>query len=382
MKIACCWIFGNFGIVVNPLSTRTVSRYNVRSKHCTNLSLTTNQSRRWFLGNTAALSASVFTPIPSNAVDTTNTQVSVSAASATTTTTTATTTTTSTSTSTTTNPLLESLSGFVAGAALTMTKTIVKYPLDTATVRLQLPNSPYSLGRPAELFGNSFQGMTSPLVSNIPAGALFFAVKDATKQSLRQSELPKWASTMIAVGVALGPYWGVRNPSEVIKTRQQAGVLSEQTNAIEAAKQLFAQDGIAAFYKGYWENLVYAYPADVIKFVCYEALSGGRKSVPPVEGALYGAASTAVAQCLTTPLDVLRNRVMINQNIQESGSYLDALVDLAKNEGLGGLFAGVTPRVGKAILSGAIQFATYEETKKEVLSLFASGIAVQQLNTK
>jgi solute carrier family 25 S-adenosylmethionine transporter 26 len=33
---------------------------------------------------------------------------------------------------------------------------------------------------------------------------------------------------------------------------------------------------------------------------------------------------------------------------------------------LEGLFAGATPRVGKALFAGAIQFATYEETKQSI----------------
>jgi solute carrier family 25 S-adenosylmethionine transporter 26 len=47
-------------------------------------------------------------------------------------------------------------------------------------------------------------------------------------------------------------------------------------------------------------------------------------------------------------------------------NYSGALGRLAREEGLKGLFAGATPRVGKAILSGAIQFATYEETKQSI----------------
>ena len=49
-----------------------------------------------------------------------------------------------------------------------------------------------------------------------------------------------------------------------------------------------------------------------------------------------------------------------------NGSYLDTLIALGREEGLGGLFAGSSPRVAKALLSGAIQFATYEETKQSI----------------
>lgn len=123
--------------------------------------------------------------------------------------------------------LQESISGFVAGGALAAAKTLVKYPLDTATVRLQVPDSGYSVSELSRLFSGSYNGVTFSLLSNIPAGAVFFAVKDATKSSLKNSALngaPAWVTTTLAVSAALIPYWVIRNPSEVIKVRQQAGV--------------------------------------------------------------------------------------------------------------------------------------------------------------
>lgn len=300
--------------------------------------------------------------------------------------------------------LEESISGFIAGAALSATKTIVKYPLDTATVRLQMPASQYSVFEPLELLNGSFQGIAFPLVSNIPAGAIFFAVKDATKEFLKESTtgggagLPKWASTSLAVLAATFPYMAIRNPSEVVKVRRQAGIegYGEGVSAMEAFQKVrqgsssnSTEDGSSGsgitgdFYVGYLENVCYTYPADVLKFVAYESLSGGRKNLPPAEGAVYGAAATAIAQFITTPLDVVRNRAMAKERaavkvgsengselVEDPPSYFESLSKIANEEGLKGLFAGVTPRVGKAILSGAIQFATYEETKQAIAKSF------------
>jgi hypothetical protein len=200
--------------------------------------------------------------------------------------------------------LQESVSGFTAGAALGAVKTLVKFPLDTATVRLQMPNSDYSVGDLGRLFNGSYNGLTLSLLSNIPAGAIFFAFKDAAKASLRDSalsEAPKWLTTSIAVGVAQVPYWLVRNPGEVIKVRQQAGIegYGDGVSATEAFQKTFQNNndttwgGIQEFYTGYWENIVYAYPADVIKFVGYEALTNGRRNLSPLEGAGAGALATA-----------------------------------------------------------------------------------------
>jgi solute carrier family 25 (mitochondrial S-adenosylmethionine transporter), member 26 len=309
----------------------------------------------------------------------------------------------------------ESISGFVAGAALTLTKTIVKYPMDTATVRLQMPQTNYTMQKPLALFEDAYVGIAAPLVANVPAGAVFFAVKDAV-----QASLPSIASsrsdtsfltalcgsrvvrTCVAVAVAQLPYWIVRNPSEVFKTRQQAGLYQPQeeedlpvlpswrrlwastTNRSES-NTTTAANGLAGWYTGYWENVLYAYPADVLKFVCYEQLSSlfelDPKELHPAESALYGAIATASAQWITTPLDVVRNRVMAqsgsNATMEEHStfwnSYANLLWRLARDEGTDGLFAGVTPRVMKAFLSGAIQFATYEETKQAIATMFSNG---------
>ena len=202
--------------------------------------------------------------------------------------------------------LQESISGFIAGGALTATKTIVKYPLDTATVRLQVPGYGYSISELGRLFSGCYNGVTASLLSNIPAGAVFFAVKDAAKASLKNSALnsaPAWATTTLAVGAALIPYWIIRSPSEVIKVRQQVGVVGygdgvsvwdalQVTLNATAAAGGSTLEGVGVFYTGYWENILYSLPADVIKFVAYESLTGGKKNLMPIEGARAGAFAT------------------------------------------------------------------------------------------
>lgn len=54
----------------------------------------------------------------------------------------------------------------------------------------------------------------------------------------------------------------------------------------------------------------------------------------------------------------------------EKKNLFQNLNEIAFNEGLSGLFAGASPRIGKSLLSGAIQFATYEETKTKIAQIF------------
>lgn len=274
----------------------------------------------------------------------------------------------SATTTTSTTTWQESVSGSFAGASLVFLKTLVKYPLDTASVRLQMPNSNFSIRKPLELFDDAFAGIWNPLLWNIPGGAVFFAVKDGTKSFLKATGMPKWAATCIAVFVANFPYWVIRNPSEVVKTKQQAKDYEDDINAWEAFRTELKENGLSGFYVGYWENIIYAYPADILKFLIYDQLTSAFTTITPLEGAIAGALATATAQFLTTPLDVVRNRVMTaNTGSYNNKNMIEMLISINESEGRQGLLAGASPRVTKAFLSGAIQFATYEETKQQVL---------------
>ncbi|GKY95529.1 hypothetical protein MPSEU_000514500 [Mayamaea pseudoterrestris] len=287
----------------------------------------------------------------------------------------------------------ESVSGAIAGSVLTVVKSIVKYPLDTATVRLQMPNSQYSLQRPVELLKGSYRGVLIPLLANIPAGATFFGAKDVCKAILKHEKpfMSKWVATCLAVGVAQLPYWIVRNPSEVVKTRQQSGAtgFGQCVSVAQAYQSVYNEtNSYDGFFVGYWENVIYAYPADVVKFGLYEAMTGGGREMSAAEGAIAGAFSTAIAQFLCTPLDVVRTRVMVrsessaintlgsvDEGKQSSATYIQTLYKLGRDEGWEGLFAGAAPRVVKALISGAVQFATYEETKQAIESFFRQQIS-------
>ena len=101
------------------------------------------------------------------------------------------------------------------------------------------------------------------------------------------------------------------------------------------------------------------------------------------------------AQAATTPLDVARNRIMNSAQAAKTASgsiglartgiaesdaakdiargrdyagetSLSAMVRIYREEGAGSLMLGLTPRLLRAVLSGALQFSTYEFTKGKV----------------
>ena len=195
-------------------------------------------------------------------------------------------------------------------------------------------------------------------------------VKDAVKRSAASSDLGKTPITLLSVGAANIAYWGVKNPSEILKVRRQAGVTND---TLGAAADLWRNEGLSGFYNSYGSNYAYSTPVDAIKFLLYEQLKGQFKerrqggSLTPVEAAIGGAIAASTAQAIATPLDVARVRIMTS----DATGVVDTMRDIADNEGGGALYAGIAPKVVRAIASGAIQFSTYEATKEWSLNFLA-----------
>ena len=245
------------------------------------------------------------------------------------------------------------------------------------------------------------------LVSPPLALTLTKQVKDAVKRSAASSDLGKTPITLLSVGAANVAYWGVKNPSEILKVRylvitprrrstsdrvcrcsplptayclppttyysqvrRQAGVTND---TLGAAADLWRDEGLGGFYNSYGSNYAYSTPVDAIKFLLYEQLKGQFKarrqggSLTPVEAAIGGAIAASTAQAIATPLDVARVRIMTS----DATGVVDTIRDIADNEGGGALYAGIAPKVVRALASGAIQFSTYEATKEWSLSFLA-----------
>ena len=88
----------------------------------------------------------------------------------------------------------------------------------------------------------------------------------------------------------------------------------------------------------------------------------------PVAGSLAG----GVAAGVTTPLDVVKTRLMTQVGTAGAGSaarytgWADCMRRVAAEEGLRGLFAGLAPRVAWISIGGAIFFGTFEELRRKL----------------
>ena len=144
------------------------------------------------------------------------------------------------------------------------------------------------------------------------------------------------------------------------------------TTSAAAATALWREIGPGGFYRGYASNVAYAFPVDSSKFVLYSAIkdawrqSKGGAKLSPLEAAVGGALATMAAQGVSTPLDVARTRIMTLPADQPAPGVLATLKAVADEDGLRGLYAGLAPKVARALVSGALQFSVLEGVKDAV----------------
>jgi solute carrier family 25 S-adenosylmethionine transporter 26 len=117
----------------------------------------------------------------------------------------------------------------------------------------------------------------------------------------------------------------------VVKSRTQTSAYGEGRSSLHSALMTARNEGIRGFYRGFGITIARELPFTSIQFPLYEYLksllsrdflSGRRPS--PGEAAVCGSIAGGVAALTTTPLDVVKTRVMLELKVRVRHSSLSA----------------------------------------------------------
>lgn len=277
-----------------------------------------------------------------------------------------------------------------AGALAGLTVDFSLYPLDTLKTRLQsnLTSKNASILPRHTLQGtlrSMYAGLPSALLGSMPSAASFFLVYDGVKRSLIDPHQPSSQQAyahMLASSLGEIAACAIRVPTEVVKQRAQAGLFGG--SALLALQDILAHrktDGIPTvvreLYRGGGVTIMREVPFTIVQFSLWEYFKAsysyrqhqraGRQEglVTATESAVFGSIAGAFAAGLTTPLDVLKTRIMLAR--KDTGSLSSSRAgpvrvfqQIWSVEGASGLFRGFVPRVGWISTGGAIFLGTYQ----------------------
>ncbi|KAL4931527.1 uncharacterized protein BDV17DRAFT_280075 [Aspergillus undulatus] len=284
-----------------------------------------------------------------------------------------------------------------SGAVAGLTVDCSLYPLDTIKTRLQKarhngPSAPSPNLSLRQTIRGIYAGLPSVLLGSAPSAASFFIVYDGVKRSFLSSANPESQSrSHILLTQSVASSMGeiaacaVRVPTEVVKQRAQAGLFGG--SSLYALKDILAlrhphPDPASGAKRGYGTVLRELYrgagitiareiPFTVLQFTMWEAMKetyAKRKQaesgaavlaqVPASTSAFFGSIAGAISAGFTTPLDVIKTRVMLARRGDgvegKSGVRIKDVVQEISKEGFLAFFRGIQPRVAWIGIGGAV----------------------------
>ncbi|CAE6431988.1 unnamed protein product [Rhizoctonia solani] len=250
----------------------------------------------------------------------------------------------------------------VAGGLAGTSVDLLFFPIDTIKTRLQSSQGFLKAGG----FSGIYRGVGSVIIGSAPGAAIFFTTYSTLKQNL-PIDVAHPLNHVIAASIGEVAACLVRVPTEVIKSRTQTSAYGVGVSSFGAFLRVAESEGFRGLYRGFGSTVMREIPFTSLQFPMYEffkirlAKSIGRP-IDPHEAAVCGSLAGGIAASATTPLDVLKTRIMLDiKDVPEKRiSLISRLMQIYRTEGLGALFAGVVPRTLWISAGGAVFLGAWE----------------------
>ena len=271
---------------------------------------------------------------------------------------------------------------FAGGAARAAAQATI-HPLDTIKVRMQAPNAKplsekarklaqQSLATVARKAGSLYRGVWSAAGgAGLAIGAhfAFYGVaKRCIEENCPQLSLGLTAFAAGAIGAAGASI--VKVPAAVCIRSVQARVYP---NAISAAINICKVAGPRGLYTGFLPTLLEDVPDTAVKFAVYEMLQAIVKKATrdnnksQMTDAMVGGLAGSIAAASTTPLDVIKTRMMVSASCRPNMVSACSEI-LAEGRGMSPFLSGMGPRSVSSFINSAVFFAFFECLRRSFAS--------------
>lgn len=307
----------------------------------------------------------------------------------------------------------------ISGGTAGLFEALCCHPLDTIKVRMQLHKKSGLVKNPGfittgiqiakkEGVTGLYKGLGAVVIGIIPKMAIRFSSYEFYRGLLTNADgSVSTGSTFIAgVGAGVTEACAIVNPMEVVKIRLQAQHHSmsdplsspKYRNAGHAVYRIVKEEGFGTLYRGVSLTAARQATNQGANFTVYTKLkefltdyhttNGNNGIIPSWQTSCIGLVSGAIGPFSNAPLDTIKTRL---QKETKSSDPNDPLLkqssaqrimriskDLIREEGIGALYKGITPRVMRVAPGQAVTFTVYEYVRGglETMPVFSSKEAV------
>ncbi|KAI0496040.1 hypothetical protein KFK09_022347 [Dendrobium nobile] len=272
------------------------------------------------------------------------------------------------------------LIGASAGAIAGAFTYVCLLPIDTIKTKLQTRGAAqiYSGALDAALqtfrshglFG-FYRGVSAVLVGSASSSAVYFGTCEFGKSLLSKfSAYPLFLipPTAGAMGNIISS--AIMVPKELITQRMQTGAAGRSW---EVVLRILEKEGIMGLYTGYSATLLRNLPAGILSYSSFEYLKSfvlsrtGNAYLEPAQSVLCGAIAGGLSASLTTPLDVVKTRLMTQAHGEATKKISETVRQILMEEGWAGLARGIGPRVLHSACFSAIGYFAFETARLAIL---------------
>ncbi|GAV70173.1 Mito_carr domain-containing protein [Cephalotus follicularis] len=284
--------------------------------------------------------------------------------------------------------LERALIGAAAGGIAGAFTYVCLHPLDTIKTKLQTKDASRLYKSTFDAIAKTFQskgilgfysGVSAVIVGSTASSAVYFGTCEFGKSIL--SKIDKYPSVLIpptagAMGNIVSS--AIMVPKELITQRMQAGA---KGRSWEVLLKILEKDGVLGLYAGYSATLLRNLPAGVLSYSSFEYLKSmvlsrtKHANLEPIQSVCCGALAGAISASITTPLDVVKTRLMTQVHGETVNKVSAAMYggvamtvrQILKEEGWVGLTSGMEPRVVHSACFSALGYFAFETARLTIL---------------
>ncbi|MCJ1483166.1 hypothetical protein MMC06_003333 [Schaereria dolodes] len=275
----------------------------------------------------------------------------------------------------------------LAGAGGGILSMALTYPLITLSTRAQVESkrahsSTYDAARrivQREGLTGLYSGLDSALFGISVTNFVYYYWYEWTRAGFeraaikagRASKKLTTIESMIAGAIAGSATVLITNPIWVVNTRMTArsqgdtlpfndGKPSKKPSTISTLVSLFRKEGPTALFAGVLPALVLVINP-ILQYTIFEqlknALERRRGRVMPRDAFYLGAIGKLMATSITYPYITIKSRMHVASKDGPQDNMIESLRRIIREEGWGGLYKGIGPKVTQSVITAAFLFA-------------------------
>jgi len=268
----------------------------------------------------------------------------------------------------------------LAGAFAAFTVDLLIYPLDTLKTRLQskdykkrFVDASTNTVKKNVFFRGLYQGVGSVLLATLPSSGAFFLTYESAKSVMNPlaTYVPLPVVHAAASGTAELVSCAILTPAEVIKQNAQMVSSDSRTQATFKTIQHF-KSRPSSLFNGYVALAARNLPFTALQFPLFEKLrdkihqyrdispeKATLKERAVITGVSAGAAGS-IAAGITTPVDVVKTRVMLEAAEERRSNEWKVFREVLKREGTKGLWRGGALRGVWTLFGSGLYLGMYD----------------------